>query len=171
LANDLEVPIRIANAGHFVLFESSAVSFERATSSPLEEFKRRRRICGQGALGFYRLRGYLNGIRGWQFFSRKFLRWLALLPLSAILIGSALAGRTLLGFSLLLLQFVCYTLASVGLVATSRRRKVGTLMAVPFYFVLVNIAAFVGVLDACGGKRYSLWNVASRTRGQQAPGD
>lgn len=170
LANDLEVPIRIGNAGHLVLFEPAAVSFEPATSSSLEEFRRRRRICGQGALGLYRLRQCLHRTRAWQFLSRKFLRWLAVLPLLAILIGSILADHTFLGSSLLVLQLVCYGTATVGIVATSCGWKVATLVAVPFYFVLVNVAAFVGVMDACRGKRYSFWNIASKTRGQEAAG-
>ncbi|MGH9865134.1 MAG: glycosyltransferase, partial [Candidatus Acidiferrales bacterium] len=66
LANDLESPIRIGSKGFALLFEPMAWSLERSTSSIREEFNRRRRICGQGALGLWRLRGSLRGIRKWQ---------------------------------------------------------------------------------------------------------
>lgn len=170
LANDLEIPIRIGGAGHLVRFEPNAVSFERATSSPLEEFKRRRRICGQGALGLYRLRAQLHGLRAWQFFSRKFGRWLAVVPLAAVLLGSVLiANASAFGRFLMFSQLACYAAAGRGLLAAVRHQNVRSFFALPFYFVLVNVAAFVGVLDACRGRRYSVWSVASKTRGRERP--
>ena len=171
LANDLEVPIRIGGNGHLVVFEGSAVSFEKATSSPLEEFRRRRRICGQGALAMYRIRGWLRGIRGWQFFSRKCLRWLGLLPLLAVLLGSFLLSPQSVARSILLFcQLVCYSMAAFGLVAAACGKAVSRLIALPFYFMLVNAAALMGVWDACCGRRYSMWSVASQTRGRETLG-
>lgn len=170
LANDLEVPIRIGGNGHLVVFEPSAVSFEKATSSPLEEFRRRRRICGQGALGMYRIRRCLGGIRGWQFLSRKGLRWLGLVPLLAVLVGSFLLAPHSLAVSLVLIcQLVCYWLAAFGLVAATRGKPVAQLIALPFYFMLVNTAALLGVWDASRGRRYATWSVASQTRGLETP--
>ena len=54
LANDLELPMRIGDAGYWVLHEPTARVFEKETSSPQEEFARRRRICGQGLLAMWR---------------------------------------------------------------------------------------------------------------------
>jgi cellulose synthase/poly-beta-1,6-N-acetylglucosamine synthase-like glycosyltransferase len=168
LANDLEVPIRIGGNGHLVVFEPGAVSFEKATSSPFEEFRRRRRICGQGALAMYRLRGCLGGIRAWQFLSRKFLRWLGILPLVAMLAGSSLlASQSLVVSALLACQLICYALATFGLIASARGKKVQRFIAIPFYLMLVNVAAVMGVWDACCGRRYSTWSVASKTRSSE----
>lgn len=167
LANDLEVPIRIGGAGYLVLFEPGAVSLEVSTSSPKEEFHRRRRICGQGAVGLFRLYECIHGLRAWQFFSRKLLRWLAVLPLATIFIATAwMASNNFLVSRLLLIcQIGFYTAAAVGWCMASRGRKVGKLLALPFYFVLVNLAALAGVVDACRGRRYAIWSVASLTRG------
>src|ERR1700674_3342234 len=89
LANDLELPIRIGSAGLALIFEPEAWATEKATHSPIEEFNRRRRICGQGLLGFWRLRKCLHGLRAWQFISRKFLRWTAVFPLLLLLLSCA----------------------------------------------------------------------------------
>ena len=80
LANDLELPLRVGAAGSWVLYEPTARSREYTTLSAGEEFRRRKRICGQGILGMWTLRQQLTGLRAWQFFSRKLLRWFSLVP-------------------------------------------------------------------------------------------
>jgi len=170
LANDLEVPIRIGAAGRLLVFEPDAVSTEKATKSPVEEFKRRRRICGQGALGFWRLRRQLRGLRAWQFLSRKFLRWLALVPLAGCLLGTVLLAFAYPWMHVLLAcQAACYLAGAVGYATALRGRNPGRLFAIPLYFILVNTAAFLGVLDACRGRTYAVWKVASLTRGKLSP--
>ncbi len=167
LANDLETPIRIGNVGQLVLFEPGAISVERATQNLLEEFNRRRRICGQGALSCFRLLKCINGLRAWQFVSRKALRWLAALPLLGLLCGSALlAERHSWALLLLVCQCSCYVAAGLGWAEANRNRGSKRIFAIPFYFVLVNLAALIGVVDACSGRRYATWGIASLTRGR-----
>lgn len=169
LANDLEVPMRIGDSGHLLLFEPDAVSTERATESSVEEFNRRRRICGQGALGYVRLFNIINGLRAWQFVSRKVLRWCAAVPLLAFLCGSLLiAIQQPWAMLLITVQFGCYLAAGVGWVIATRKSRSRRIFAIPFYFCLVNVAALMGVIDACCGRRYATWGSASHTRGHAA---
>jgi cellulose synthase/poly-beta-1,6-N-acetylglucosamine synthase-like glycosyltransferase len=167
VANDLEVPMRIGGAGSWVLHEPTAKVFERETSSPQEEFARRRRICGQGLLALWTFRGTLRGLRGWQFMSRKFLRWLTLIPLVLLLVSSArLAGQPF--FALILtLELVFYGLALVGWVLALKGRKAGPAFSVPFFVVLGSVAAFVGVVDTCLGRRFAVWEVPTLSRGRE----
>ena len=139
LANDLELPLRIGHAGFWTLFEPEAIAAERETSSFREEFQRRRRICAQGALGMWQLRFALRGLRGWQFFSHKFLRWLTLAPLLGILLA---------GWPVLLL--------ALALLIRPR---------VTFYVLLGATGALTGVLDACFGRRFDIWEIPSLSRG------
>lgn len=164
LANDLELPIRIGGAGHAVLFEPEAVATENPTSSPKEEFNRRRRICAQGILGLWKLRNCLHGLRAWQFISRKFLRWTAFFPLMLVLISSAVLAFNPIFRSLLIAQAAFYGLAFAGWVLAAIGRRAGGIFALPFYFVLVNAAALAGLIEACLGRRYNVWEVASLTR-------
>jgi cellulose synthase/poly-beta-1,6-N-acetylglucosamine synthase-like glycosyltransferase len=145
LANDLELPLRIGHAGFWTIFEPEAIAVERETSSSREEFNRRRRICAQGALGMWRLRRALGGLRGWQFVSHKFLRWLTLVPL----VGLLLAGWPLLLLVLALLI---------------RPR-------VTFYVLLGAAGALSGVVEACFGRRFDVWTPPSLTRGIEGLGD
>ena len=168
-ANDLELPLYIGHAGYWLRYEPTARSMEPAAGSAREEFARRRRICAQGALGMWRLRHTLRGLRGWQFVSRKLLRWLVLVPMGLILVSSA-AGAALassgLFLSLLALQAACYLVALVGWLLARRGRQGGRLLSVPFYIVLVALAGFMGVLDACRGRRFHVWEVAKLSRGR-----
>jgi cellulose synthase/poly-beta-1,6-N-acetylglucosamine synthase-like glycosyltransferase len=165
LANDFELPIRIGAEGRAILFEQLGVSFEKATSAPLEEFRRKRRICGQGVLGYWRFRDGIRGLRVWQFFSRKLLRWLGLVPLTMIFLASVWLVSTPLYAIAVALQLVFYSLALVGWWFSTRRKQGSRLITFPFYFLMVNVAAFSGVVGSLLGKRFSVWESPTQSRG------
>lgn len=168
LANDLELPVQIGYQGYALLYEPTARSVEKSTPSFREEFDRRRRICGQGILGCWRLRKSVRGLRAWQFVSRKFLRWLGLIPLGLLLVSSAwLSALRFFGF-MLAFQLLFYACALVGWGYATRGRNIGSLAAFPFYFVVVNLAALTGVIETCLGRRFSVWEVASLSRGRES---
>lgn len=164
LANDLEHPIRAGNAAYAVLYEPEARSFERCSSSPKEEFGRRRRIAAQGALGMWRLSGELHGIRLWQFVSRKFLRWLTVIPFVCALVSSFLLRRDGLYLALFAAQFSFCMVAAMGIWMRGNSRLQG-LLRLPFVFLLAHTAVFVGVIDACRRKTFAIWNIAELSRG------
>ena len=165
LANDLELPLRIGHAGFWILHESEAVVREVDTSSPHEEFARRRRICAQGMLAMWRLRDTLGGLRGWQFVSHKLLRYLTLVPLALVLF-SAIALRADPFFAVLLaLQGLFYGVALYGYAVTRLHWKLGRLFAAPFYIVFGSFGAVCGILDACRGRRFDVWASPVLSRG------
>ena len=170
LANDFELPVRIGAEGHAVLFDPTAISLERATTDPREEFRRKRRICCQGMSGFWRRRGDLHGMRAWQLVSRKLLRWLGAVPLLLILVSSA--GLTSKWFydSMLVLQVIFYSLVLLGWKSAALRHEGNRATTFPFYFVMVNVAALTGVIDAIFGKRFSVWESPQQSRGPRTNG-
>jgi cellulose synthase/poly-beta-1,6-N-acetylglucosamine synthase-like glycosyltransferase len=167
LANDLEIPLRTAKVGSCILYEPEAFSKEKVARRPEQEFSRRRRIAGQGMVGMWRLRKCLTGLRGWQFFSRKFLRWLSLLPLGMLLISSFWLASSPLFATLFVLQAAFYGLALIGALFAWSGRSGASLISVPFYFVLINIAVLAGVVEACFGRRFSMWEIATLSRGTE----
>lgn len=167
LANDLELPLWIGSQGYALLFDPAARSIEKATRSAREDFNRRRRICGQGVLGFWRLRHHLSGIRAWQFLSHKVLRWLMLIPLAGILVATAALSNETFFMSLFILQLMFYLLALVGFWFEARGKNTGIIFALPFYFVLVSVAAMVGIFQVWNGRRFATWEVAASSRGQE----
>jgi poly-beta-1,6-N-acetyl-D-glucosamine synthase len=167
LANDLELPLRVGHTGAWVLFEPSARSRESATLSAREEFSRRKRICGQGIIGMWTLRGQLSGLRAWQFLSRKLLRWFSLVSMVMIFVASVASRSDRWFAGTLALQFVFLALATVGWLTIWQGKKPGRAFALPFYFLLVNIAAVNGIVEALLGRRFAVWDIAQLSRGRQ----
>jgi len=167
LANDLELPMRIGGANRWILYEKQACSIEKISHSPREEYARRRRICAQGMLGMWRLQDQLRGLRGWQFLSRKFLRWLGVVPLGLLMISSVVLMNRPFFAALAALQLIFYGLALAGWVLVSCSRPVPRAAWIPFFILLVNVAALVGVVEACRGRRFATWEIATLSRGRE----
>lgn len=168
LANDLELPMRIAHAAWRILYEPAARALERDTSSPWESFAQRRRIAAQGLLGMWRLRQALHGLRRWQFISRKFLRWLTLVPILLILIASLRLAPGRWFAVAWLIEGAFLVLAIVGLVAALAGRRGSPLVSIPFYILLGSAATFAGVVDACRGRKFAVWETPALSRGPAA---
>jgi len=165
LANDLELPLRVRHAGYLVLYEPQAFVTERGTESVAEEFARRRRIAAQGGLALWKLRGILIGTAGWQLFSHKLFRYLTPVWLLLLLVGSiGLAGNPLFS-AILILQVIFYLMALAGLGSVCLRKSTGKLLAIPFYVVFGSIGSFAGILDACSGRRFDIWEIPTLSRG------
>lgn len=167
LANDFELPVHIGGKGWAILFDPSAISYEKATSDPREEFRRKRRICCQGVIGFWRLRHHLHGLRAWQLFSRKLLRWTGAAPLALILLSGLGLARNNWYAAALVLEFLFYVLALRGWWLATRGREARGATVFPFYFVMVNVAAMTGVIDAAFGRRFSVWESPAHSRGSR----
>ncbi len=166
LANDLELPLRVRHAGYLTRYEPGASVFEKDTRSPRESFSQRRRIAAQGMLAIWKLRSLLNGLCGWQFGSRKFLRWLTLLPLTFIAISTLALRSSPVFTALLMLQVGFYCLALAGLILALIGRSAGRLVSVPFYVLLGSLSTLVGVVDACLGRRFAVWDIPALSRGR-----
>lgn len=167
LANDLELPLRIHDAGFWILHEPEAIVREGDTNSPREEFARRRRICAQGMLAMWRLRATLGGWRGWQFFSHKLLRYLTLAPLVLVLFSAVVLRREPLFAAVLVVQAVFYGAAVYGFASTFLHWKSGKLVAAPFYIVFGSVGAIAGIVDACRGRRFDVWEIPKLSRGAE----
>ena len=165
LANDFELPAHIGAAGYAILYDPLVISNERSTSSPKEEFNRKRRICGQGILGAWRLRSAFRGLRAWQLFSRKFLRWLGAIPLFLMLVVNVALVRFPFFKVMLALQVVFYGLGLLGWRSASQRRKASSAISFPFFLVMVHVAALVGVVEVMMGRRFSVWESPAASRG------
>lgn len=169
LANDLELPLHIGRAGHWLLHEPGAQVQEKDTASPWEELARRRRICAQGALGMWKLRHTLRGVRAWQFFSHKFLRWLLAVPLSLVLVSSVLlAPHSQLFAWLLGGQVLFWGAALVGLAIGGINVAVPKALSAPVYLLVSSVGALLGVINACTGCRFDVWESPSLSRGDGA---
>ncbi len=166
LANDFELPAHMGAAGYAILYDPAVISSERSTTSPREEFNRKRRICGQGILAAWRLRDKFRGLRAWQLFSRKFLRWMGVIPMLLIFVLNFFLLSSSFFKIMFGLQILFYCLALAGWWCASQRKTVSSLVSFPFFFTMVHLAAFVGVIEVVFlGRRFSVWESPAASRG------
>jgi cellulose synthase/poly-beta-1,6-N-acetylglucosamine synthase-like glycosyltransferase len=167
LANDLELPVHVGDAGFKLLFDPRVNSHEHATCSPSEEFSRRRRICGQGFLAMWKLRGSLRGIRLWQFLSRKALRWLMLIPMMILFFSSLLLIPRAVYAAVFAAELAFFALAFFGWMLVLAGRDGGRIFSLPFYFMLSCIGALTGLVETCLGRRFNVWESPALSRGRK----
>jgi biofilm PGA synthesis N-glycosyltransferase PgaC len=165
LANDLETPMRIAHKGYWILHEPAVWVSEKETSSLREDIERRRRICGQGALGAWRMRSMFGGLRGWQFVSHKALRWFSVIPIVMIGVSTLGLGRGRWPIGLCVAEITLLGLAGAGFLSLAMGRSSPAIMSVPLYALSGCVGALWGVLDALRGRRFAVWDTAGMSRG------
>lgn len=160
--NDFVNPLQIVAKGYRGVFEPEAICYESTAGGFREEARRKRRIVNRSFLGLWKVREVLNpfayGAFSLALVSHKLLRWLCPIFLLAAVFGSvalALQGNTL------------FALVTVGIAALGTLALVGRYLeawgkhviatALPFYFVIVNWNAMLGVLDALRGRVQVTW--------------
>jgi cellulose synthase/poly-beta-1,6-N-acetylglucosamine synthase-like glycosyltransferase len=161
LVEDLLVPVNTRRAGFRVLYEPAAVATDFAPPTVAGEFTRRVRI----ATGSFRalgqvLRGPLDPLTAFAFFSHKLLRWLLPFFLLGMLITSALLSDRLLYRVLFAVQLVFYIWALLGW--AFRRRVQGVRYAlVAYYLSAMHLAFLVGFIRFLTGHRGVAWRRVS----------
>ncbi|HPS00124.1 MAG TPA: glycosyltransferase family 2 protein [Candidatus Sumerlaeota bacterium] len=155
--DDFVVPITVSLRGFRTLYEPNAVAVEDESRNVEVEFRRRVRIMVGNCQHVLLFREYFSGKRGqWRLLAQmvchKFLRvvsplWLILAGGTGIALASSPSG-TWLGTGvyrvLLMGQILCYLLAAAGFFFQGSHRF-SKLMTLPYYFVMLNAAAFLGM--------------------------
>jgi cellulose synthase/poly-beta-1,6-N-acetylglucosamine synthase-like glycosyltransferase len=161
LLDDVVLPLRVTRRGSRVLFEPTALAFDRAAATSAEELTRKvRTIAGTFQL-FARERWLLDprANRLWlQAVSHKGIRLLG--PgLLAVAAGTsvALVSRPFYAAALAV-QTLFYTFALAGALARSPR---GRLLSVPFTFCLLNWATVLAVAALLRGRQGVAWRKAT----------
>lgn len=162
--SDFVNPLQIVQSGHRCVYEPQARSIENAAGDFEREFRRKVRIVNRAWRAMMSLKSLLNparyGLFAVQIFSHKLLRWLVPLFLVVCLVANiAIAGSHWFYTAALAAQLTLYAFAGIGH-ALRRRRSVPRLFAIPYYFVMVNIASARGIAEAYRGKTYTTWTTA-----------
>lgn len=170
--SDFINPLQIVLAGYRNVYQPDAFAFEHSGDSDLKEFRRKTRIVNQAFRATMQYAQLLNplrhGIFAVQLISHKLLRWLALLPLLGLAVSSyALHNESLFYAVAFWAQVLAYGLALVGLLLVGSKTR-PRVVSVPYYFVLVNVASIVGIVENLFGKRYATWTTV-REREESAP--
>jgi hypothetical protein len=148
--DDYVIPVRVVQQGFRMVYETGAVAYEQAHE--MDGFSRRVRIMAGNLQQMRELEGFLFPPRPFGVFvllSHKGGRLLA--PIC--MLGMAACNLALLREPFFLwlgaLQCLFYALALAG--CTWKIRP--TLLRMPYYFCLVNAAAFFAIFNAVSGRR------------------
>ncbi|MEJ7626045.1 MAG: glycosyltransferase family 2 protein [Ferruginibacter sp.] len=169
LLDDFILSMEICLKGYRVMYEPKAFASEAPSFSMKEEQKRKIRISAGGFQSVLILKQLLNIFRygklSFQYISHRVLRWVVcpvLLPLLFI------ANLMLCYFSddnfyiiLMCLQILFYLAAATGWMYASRNIKI-KLLYVPYYFVFMNAALYMGFSRFINNKQSVLWEKARR---------
>ncbi|WP_317166802.1 glycosyltransferase family 2 protein [Chitinophaga eiseniae] len=170
ILDDFMISFRINMKGYKVMYEPAAYAMETSSASLGEEYKRKVRISAGGFQSMGRLLPLLNPFRypkiTWQYISHRVLRW-TLAPLSLLL---AIISNTLLVigqagniYVVTCIAQVCfYGAALVGYLLAKRQKKV-KYFYIPFYFVFMNVAVYIGCIRYFRKRQSAVWERAQRS--------
>jgi cellulose synthase/poly-beta-1,6-N-acetylglucosamine synthase-like glycosyltransferase len=162
--NDFVNPLQIVAAGYRGVFSSEARCFEEAADSFDKEFKRKRRIVNRSWRAVLRYMHRISALKRPRFFfcliAHKVIRWFGA-PLVAVQLATAIALVTIGAGFIYAIAAVAIGLSIVagllGWALDSRNVELPRAVSIPYYFYLVVIAAWLGVLDQARGVRYATW--------------
>lgn len=165
IISDLVEPLKVLEKGYRIVFEPEAIAFEETTDRTREEFRMRVRVVTRGMRGILYMKKLFNPLRytfvSFQLFSHKVLRWfIPLFLLFALVSNVFLIGRPFYDATLAL-QLTFYALALLGLLA-EKRNVLAMPLAIPLYFVTVNLAAVVAMYRIWKGHRAVTWETVRK---------
>jgi len=160
--NDLVIPLQIVARGYRAVFEPSAVGFEPSVGNFSGEFRRKRRIVNRSWRGVRSVPRVLDprliGIFAWQVWSHKVLRWFVFPMILTTAVGCFVAFPAGLIYRIGAFGFTAsIVIAAFGGLAKASLGLLGRLAQGLFYFYMVNIAAFLGIIMAISGRVEVLW--------------
>lgn len=145
--------------------DPGAIGCYQDISDSRREFDRKVRTVLRGMTVFFRNIEFLDpfryGLFSYQYFCHKLLRWLVPIFLFASLAANAALSLNSLGWSLLLLFHLAFYGIAVG-AWLCRTPPSKTLIKVPMYFVMVNMAIIVAWWRYIRGKRMIMWAPTER---------
>ena len=159
--SDFLICTNIYRKGLRSVFAPEAVCYELTNTKAGHELRMRVRVIAQTFTDLWRNRDMLNplnsGFYGIQLISHKLLRYSVPLILIVLFVSSILlAGVSPFYTGALVIQVAFYLLALGGWFVESTGRHL-TVVAIPFYFVLANLASAVAFYKFVRGETFARW--------------
>lgn len=160
---DFVQPLKVVEQRYRVVYEPQALLKEEALSDGGSEFSMRVRVSLRAFWALKDMKHLMNPARdplfAWQLVSHKLLRYAAFVPMLTLAIAALylapVKGLYLvaaIGYGLFLY------LAWSGHKKESRGESLSTLYALPYYFVLLNLASFRACVAFFKGEKKVVWN-------------
>ena len=160
---DFVQPLKVVEQGYRVVYEPEALLQERANQEADSEFSMRVRVSLRALWALKDMAHLMNPLRfdvfAWQLISHKLLRYLAFIPLLTFTLTTLwLAPKG--GFYVLCFfgLVILYGLAWRGRRNEGIGQDLTLFNAVPYYFLLLNLASFQAVRAFLRGEKKVIWN-------------
>jgi hypothetical protein len=155
---DFVQPLQVVAQNYRVVYEPQALLGEDALNDSGREYRMRVRVALRAFWGLWDMRALLDPKRdalfSWQLISHKLLRYLAFIPqFLLLLINLPLAVSSGFFTLTLLAQLAFYGLALRG----HYQPQGGSLVSIPYYFNLINLASAHAFLRFLRGEKVVLW--------------
>jgi cellulose synthase/poly-beta-1,6-N-acetylglucosamine synthase-like glycosyltransferase len=158
---DFILPLRVTAGGMRVVYERHALLYEHALTTARAEYRMRVRVVLRAWWTLAEMRRLLDvrryGLFSVQLFSHKVLRYLVFAPMLALYVmATALSPVGAIYRCVFLLQTIFSILCAAGYIA-DRAGRAGGLVALPYYFVLVNVAAGHALVRFLLRRKQTIW--------------
>lgn len=162
VTDDFATSTQVIAEGYRLVFAATAAAYEPVAASSGIEFGRKVRIITRGLRGIVLQRALLNPVRygfySVQLFTHKVLRRQMVFPLIVMSFSSvALSGSSAFFLTVTALQILFFGAAAAGWLLHNTRAGRTKLLALPFYFCMVNLACLIGTFRVLTGQRVVLW--------------
>ena len=160
--DDIAISTRVVLQGRRLIYEPRAVAYEPAPTNNADEFRRKVRVTNQSLRALIQLgsRLWLSGFYSFELLSHKFFRHLVpvlfLIPMLVSNLALAVESRFFLG--VLVAQLAFYGLALLAHLLRSTRLGRMRILSIPYFFVVANAAALVGILTMLRGRSPQMWS-------------
>ncbi|HEU4603408.1 MAG TPA: glycosyltransferase family 2 protein [Steroidobacteraceae bacterium] len=161
--DDMYLTLQLVAKGKRVAYEPNATAVEEGSITIREDVNVKIRMIAGGYQGVKHDAGIVFG-SGWftfKFISHKILRWLMPLFLIGLFVSNLFALDQPFFQVVFAGQVILYAGALLGCLLQAARGHASVLY-VPFYFVVMNIAAFAGLIRFFKGRQSALWVKAQR---------
>lgn len=168
VTDDFYVSTNVIREGRRLVLAVDAVVYEMPAERTGLEFARKVRVMTRGLRGVYERRDLLNprthGFYSLQLLCHKLLRRLMVVPLVSMWLASVMAARRGGRFwpVVAAAQTIGYLIGTVGL-AVRVPGKVGRLVQLAAYFVMINAASAAAAWNLLRGRRITTWEPARNT--------
>ena len=166
--DDFSTSVGVICQGYRLAYSTKICAYEKGAEKSKEEFSRKVRISNR-SFNTYRhlakeIHKKLSAFDLFKMYSHKVIRWFSFLPMFLMFISSAVwmttstLGTIIFGVQLLgyFYLWLCYL--------HERLNVLGKLGDVVLYFVMTNLACFIGVFLSLKGKKITTWKKADSTR-------
>jgi cellulose synthase/poly-beta-1,6-N-acetylglucosamine synthase-like glycosyltransferase len=163
-ADDIAISTRIVVQGRRLVFDREAVAYEDPPVEGGAEFRRKVRVTNHSVRALLNLGSALwtRGFWSLELLSHKLFRHFvpfALVPM--FLANGVLAFGSLVFAALFAAHSLFYVLAIAGAVLRDTSAGNSKILAIPYYFSLVNAAALLGIVSIWTGRRLAVWTPRS----------